>query len=113
MSLLGRFCLVGGVVSGYGLFETISSAGIVSRALIDGPSLALGWLLLLVFEVVYSRRACCRYVSPIGLTYGIVGAVSSVRAQYRLDKCFREGNCHTACLVAYALDVLIKGRAAA
>lgn len=77
MSLLGRFCLVGGVVGGYSLFETISSAGIVSRALIYGRSLALGCLLLLVFEVVYSRRACCRYASPIGLTYGIVGGAAA------------------------------------
>jgi len=51
-------------VGGYTVFETISPTGILSRALIYGPSLALGWvLLLLVFEVVYSRRAWCRYVS--------------------------------------------------
>ncbi|HRF03486.1 NapH/MauN family ferredoxin-type protein [Accumulibacter sp.] len=101
------------VVSGYTVFETISPTGILSRALIYGPSLALGWvLLLLVFEVVYSRRAWCRYVCPIGLTYGIVGAVSPVRVEYRLDKCFHEGDCRKVCLVPHVLDVVIKGRAA-
>ncbi|MCB1942171.1 MAG: NapH/MauN family ferredoxin-type protein [Candidatus Accumulibacter sp.] len=101
------------VVSGYTVFETISPTGILSRALIYGPSLALGWvLLLLAFEVVYSRRAWCRYVCPIGLTYGMVGAISPVRVEYHLEKCFHEGDCRKVCLVPHVLDVVIKGRAA-
>lgn len=100
------------LVSGYTVFETLSPTGILSRALIYGPSLALGWVfLLLVFEVVYSRRAWCRYVCPIGLTYGMVGAVSPLRVEYRLENCFHEGDCRKVCLVPHVLDVVIKGRA--
>ena len=102
------------LVSGYTIFETLSPTGILSRALIYGPSLALGWvLLLLVFEVVYARRAWCRYVCPIGLTYGMVGALSPLRVEYRLEQCFHEGDCRKVCLVPHVLDVVIKGRAAA
>ena len=101
------------LVSGFTVFETISPTGILSRALVYGPSLALGWVfLLLMFEVFYSRRAWCRYVCPIGLTYGMVGAVSPVRVLYRLENCFHEGDCRKVCLVPHVLDVVIKGRAA-
>lgn len=100
------------IVTGYTVFETLSPTGILSRALIYGPSLALAWVfLLLLFEVFYSRRAWCRYVCPIGLTYGMVGTVSPLRIVYRLDKCFHEGDCRKVCLVPHVLDVVIKGRA--
>ncbi|MFO1286655.1 MAG: 4Fe-4S binding protein [Rubrivivax sp.] len=57
--------------TGYTVFEAISPTGIVSRALIYGPGLALLWVAaLLLFEVAISRRAWCRYARPIGLTYG-------------------------------------------
>ena len=98
-------------VTGFTVFETISPTGILSRALIYGPGLALGWILvLLLFEVFYSRRAWCRYVCPIGLTYGAVGTLSPVRVYYRLEHCFHEGDCRKVCLVPHVLDVVIKGR---
>jgi ferredoxin-type protein NapH len=98
-------------VTGYTVFETISPTGILSRALIYGPGLALGWILvLLLFEVFYSRRAWCRYVCPIGLTYGAVGILSPVRVRYRLEHCFHEGDCKKVCLVPHVLDVVVKGR---
>jgi ferredoxin-type protein NapH len=101
------------IATGYTVFETISPTGIVSRALIYGPGLALGWVLaLLAFEVMYSRRAWCRYVCPIGLTYGLVGVFSPVRVTYRLDRCFHEGDCRKVCMVPHVLDHVIKGRAA-
>jgi len=101
------------LVSGYTVFETVSPTGILSRALVYGPSLALGWVfLLLVFEVVYSRRAWCRYVCPIGLTYGMVGTLSPLRVEYRLENCFHEGDCLKVCLVPHVLNVVVKGRAA-
>ena len=100
------------IVTGYTVFETISPTGILSRALIYGPGLSLGWVvLLLMFEVFYSRRAWCRYVCPIGLTYGMVGTLSPVRIVYKLDKCFHEGDCRKVCLVPHVLDMVIKGRA--
>ena len=95
------------------MFEAISPTGIVSRALIYGPGLALLWVLaLLFFEVFFSRRAWCRYACPIGLTYGVVGIFSPVRVKYTLAECFHEGDCRKVCLVPHVLDVVIKGRAA-
>jgi ferredoxin-type protein NapH len=101
------------VITGYTVFETISPVGIVSRALIYGPGLALGWVvLLLLFEVFYSRRAWCRYVCPIGLTYGIVGVFSPLHVTYKLANCHHEGECRKVCEVPHVLDCVIKGRAA-
>lgn len=99
-------------VSGYTIFETLSPTGILSRALIYGPGLALGWVfLLLLFEVFWSRRAWCRYVCPIGLTYGAVGVISPLRISYHVEHCFHEGDCRKVCLVPHVLDVTVKGRA--
>ncbi len=98
--------------TGYTVFESISPTGILSRALIYGPGLALLWVVaLLVFEVFFSRRAWCRYACPIGLTYGVVGIFSPLRVRYKLDGCFHEGDCRKVCLVPHVLDTVIKGRA--
>ena len=100
------------LATGYTVFETLSPTGILSRALIYGPGLALAWvLLLLLFEIFVSRRAWCRYVCPIGVTYGIVGLVSPVRVQYTLKDCHHEGECRKVCMVPHVLDITIKGRA--
>lgn len=98
--------------TGYTVYETISPTGIVSRALIYGPGLAMLWVLaLLAFEVLYSRRAWCRYLCPIGLTYGVVGTFSPVKITYDLEKCFHEQDCRKVCLVPHVLDHVVKGRA--
>lgn len=98
--------------TGYTVYETISPTGIVSRALIYGPGLAMLWVLaLLAFEVLYSRRAWCRYLCPIGLTYGAVGTFSPVKIAYDLEKCFHEQDCRKVCLVPHVLEVVVKGRA--
>ena len=100
------------IVTGYTVFEAISPTGILSRALIYGPGIALLWvLLLLLFEVFVSRRAWCRYVCPIGVTYGVVGLTSPLRVQYTLKDCHHEGECRKVCMVPHVLDVTIKGRA--
>ena len=99
------------LLTGYTVFETISPVGIVSRALIYGPGLSLLWVLaLLLFEVFVSRRAWCRYVCPIGITYGLVGVISPLRVQYSFTDCHHEGDCRKVCLVPHVLDVTIKGR---
>jgi ferredoxin-type protein NapH len=99
-------------VTGYTVYESISPTGILSRALIYGPGLALLWVgLLLLFEIFYSRRAWCRYACPIGLTYGLVGATSPLKVQYHLESCFHEGECRKVCLVPHVLNTVIKGRA--
>jgi ferredoxin-type protein NapH len=102
------------LLTGYTVFETISPTGILSRALIYGPGLALLWILaLLAFEVLLSRRAWCRYVCPIGITYGLVGVISPLRVQYNMQSCHHEGDCRSVCLVPHVLDVTIRGRAKA
>ena len=99
-------------VTGYTVFETISPVGIVSRALVYGPSLALAWVgALLLFEIFYSRRAWCRYACPIGLTYGLVGSLSPLVVEHDLSRCFNDGACRQVCLVPHVLDSTIRGRA--
>jgi len=100
------------LLTGYTVFETISPTGILSRALIYGPGVALLWVLaLLLFEVFVSRRAWCRYACPIGMTYGLVGSVSPLRVVYSLEACLFGGDCRTVCLVPHVLDATIIGRA--
>jgi ferredoxin-type protein NapH len=102
------------LLTGYTVFETFSPTGILSRALIYGPGIALLWVLaLLAFEVLVSRRAWCRYVCPIGMTYGLVGTISPLRVQYNMQSCHHEGDCRKICLVPHVLDVTIRGRAKA
>ena len=100
------------IVTGYTVFETISPTGIISRALIYGPGMALIWVgILLLFEIFVSQRAWCRYVCPIGVTYAIVGTVSPLRVTYHAKDCAHEGDCRAVCLVPHVLSVTIKGRA--
>ena len=99
------------VVTGYTVFETLSPTGILSRALIYGPGLALFWVLaLLLFEVFVSRRAWCRYICPIGLTYGFVGTISPLRVKYNVESCHHEGDCRKVCMVPHVLDATIRMR---
>lgn len=99
-------------LSSYTVFETISPTGILSRALIYGPGLALIWVvLILLFEIFFSRRAWCRYACPIGLTYGLVGHSSPLKVQYHLDGCFHDGACRQVCLVPHVLEVTKRNRA--
>jgi ferredoxin-type protein NapH len=100
------------LVTGHTLFLTLNPIGVLSRALVYGASLALLWVLaLLVFEVVYARRAWCRYVCPIGLTYGVLGAGAPLKVTYDLESCAHEGECRKVCEVSHVLDLTIKGRA--
>lgn len=100
------------VATGYTVFEAVSPVGILSRAMIYGPGLALLWVAgLLAWEVFITRRGWCRYLCPIGLTYGLVGIVSPVRVVYDLRNCYHEGQCRKVCLVPHALEVTKKGYA--
>jgi ferredoxin-type protein NapH len=100
------------LVTGYTVFETISPVGILSRALIYGASWALVFVgVLLLIEVLFIRRFWCRYICPIGLTYGMIGSTSPVVVQYDLKQCFHEGKCRSVCMVPHVIDMTIKGRA--
>lgn len=97
--------------TGYTVYEVISPTGILSRALIYGPSVALFWVaFLLLLETFYSRRLWCRYVCPIGLTYGFVGTLSPLKVNYNIKDCHHEGDCRKVCLVPHVLDWTIRGR---
>jgi ferredoxin-type protein NapH len=100
------------LLTGHTLFLMLNPVGIVSRALIYGPTLALAWVfLVLAFEVFYSKRAWCRYACPIGLTYGLVGSMAPLRVHYNLERCAHEGECRKVCEVPHVLEITIKGRA--
>ena len=100
------------LVTGHTLFLTLNPIGMLSRALVYGPSLALLWVgALLAFEVLYARRAWCRFVCPIGLTYGFVGAKAPLKVTFDLEACAHEGECRKVCEVSHVLDLTIKGRA--
>jgi len=100
------------LVTGHTIFLTLNPIGVLSRAVVYGPSLALGWVfLLLLFELVYSRRAWCRYLCPIGLTYGAIGMKAPWRVVYALEACAHEGECRKVCEVPHVLDLTIRGRA--
>ncbi len=92
--------------SGYTLFETISPVGILSRALTYGTVVGLIWIaLLLLVEIFWSRRFWCRYVCPIGLTYGMAGTIAPVRILHVAENCFHEGKCRDVCLVPHVLEM--------
>ncbi|MCP5366952.1 MAG: NapH/MauN family ferredoxin-type protein [Hyphomicrobiales bacterium] len=98
------------LVTGYTVFEAVSPVGILSRALIYGPGLAMIWVGgLLLIEVFITRRAWCRYICPIGLTYGIVGVTSPVHVKYNIENCLHEGDCRKVCMVPHVLEVTKKG----
>lgn len=99
-------------MTGYTVFEYINPVGIVSRALIYGPTLALLWVgFLLSVEIFFSRRFWCRYACPMGLTYGVIGTAAPVQIKYDLEKCVHEGECRDVCLVPHVLDITKMGYA--
>lgn len=100
------------LVTGYTVFEFISPVGILSRAFTYGVSFALLWVgFLLAIELLYSRRFWCRYICPIGMTYGAVGAFSPVHVTYDMEKCLHEGECRKVCMVPHVLSMTRMGYA--
>ena len=91
--------------SGYLVFETFNVVGILSRAITYGWSLALLWVVVVfAFEVFFSRRAWCRYICPIGTTYGMLGAVSALRIEWN-DNCDHCMVCHDVCFENQVLEI--------
>lgn len=99
------------IFTGYGVFMAINPVGIVSRALIYGVGWTMVWVFILfLFEVFFVRRAWCRYVCPMGLTYGLIGSLSPTQITYHLADCQHEAACHHVCEVPHVLECVKKGR---
>jgi len=91
--------------SGFLVFETFNVVGILSRAIAYGWSLALVWVVIvLAFEVFFSRRAWCTYICPIGTTYGMIGKVSALRIEWN-DNCDHCMVCHDVCFENQVLEI--------
>ncbi len=67
--------------------------------------------MLVFIEIFLIRRFWCRYVCPIGMTYGFIGSVSPVVVEYNLENCLHEGECRKVCLVPHVLEMTKKNRA--
>jgi ferredoxin-type protein NapH len=86
-------------------FENNNVEGIMSRAIAYGWSLGLVWVLVvLAFEVFYSRRAWCTYICPIGTTYGMIGKASALRIEWN-DNCDHCMVCHDVCFENQVLEI--------
>ena len=97
--------LVLSFVSGFLVFETFNVVGILSRFVAYGWSIALVWVLaVLLVEIFYSRRAWCRYICPIGTTYGYLGVVSATRIEWN-DNCDHCMVCHDVCFENQVLEI--------
>jgi len=92
-------------VSGYIVFETISTVGILSRMMAYGWSMALIWVaVVFAIEVFFSRRAWCTYICPIGTTYGMIGKVGALRVEWN-DNCDSCMVCHDVCFENQVLEI--------
>ncbi len=99
------FFLVLALITGYTVFATIIPVAILSRFIVYGPSLMLLWVLaLLVFEVLYSRRAWCRYFCPVGVSYQLIGLLSPLRIKWDRENCSNCKRCQSVCLVPHVLN---------
>jgi len=98
------FFLVMALITGYTIFETINPVAIISRFIVYGPSLMLIWVMaLLIFEILYSRRAWCRYFCPVGVSYQLIGLVSPLRIKWDKEKCSNCKRCQSVCMVPHVL----------
>ncbi len=97
--------LIMSATSGYLVFETFNVVGILSRMFVYGWSLALLWVVaIFLIETFYSRRAWCKYVCPIGTTYGIIGKASALRIEWN-DNCDHCMVCHDVCFENQVLEI--------
>lgn len=90
--------------SGYLIFESFNVVGILSRFIIYGYSAAFFWLVLVLFvEILFSRRAWCRYICPIGTTYSLFPGLTKIAWDKNLcDHC---QVCFDVCFVNDVLEV--------
>lgn len=91
--------------SGYLVFEVFNVVGILSRFIAYGWSLALLWVVVVfLIEVFFARRAWCKYICPIGTTYGLLGPISATRIEWN-DRCDHCMVCHDVCFEKQVLEL--------
>jgi ferredoxin-type protein NapH len=91
--------------SGYLVFETFNVVGILSRMIVYGWSVAFIWVVVVFgIEVFFSRRAWCKYICPIGTTYGYIGKASALRIEWN-DNCDHCMVCHDICFENQVLEI--------
>ena len=100
------------LITGFTVFETINPVAIISRFIVYGPSLMLLWVAaLLIFEILYSRRAWCRYFCPVGVSYQLIGLMSPLRIKWDKESCSNCKRCQSVCLAPLVLtDCVNKGK---
>ncbi len=97
--------LVLALITGFTVFETINPVAIISRFIVYGPSLMLLWVMaLLIFEILFSRRAWCRYFCPVGVSYQLIGLMSPLRIKWDRENCSNCKRCQSVCLVPHVLN---------
>lgn len=91
--------------SGFLVFELINVVGILSRFIAYGWSVALSWVLaVFLIEVFFARRAWCKYLCPIGTTYGYLGIAGATRVEWN-DNCDHCMVCHDVCFENQVLEL--------
>jgi len=97
--------LLAAFLDGYLVFEVINPIGIISRFITYGWSLALVWVVvILLFEIFYSRRGWCKYICPVGTTYNFVGWIGLTRLKWDMDKCDHCSACIAVCPEEHVLE---------
>jgi ferredoxin-type protein NapH len=100
--------LVLALITGFTVFETINPVAIISRFIVYGPSLMLLWVMaLLIFEILFSRRAWCRYFCPVGVSYQLIGLMSPLRIKWDKENCSNCKRCQSVCLVPHVLNASV------
>jgi len=99
--------LAAAAIDGYLVFEVINPIGIISRFITYGWTLGIVWVvILLAFEIFFSRRAWCTYVCPVGTTYNFLGWISMTKPKWDMDKCDHCNACIRACPEDHVLEFI-------
>ncbi len=99
--------LIAAAIDGFLVFEVINPIGIISRFITYGWSLALVFvIIILLFEIFFTRRGWCKYICPVGTTYNFLGWISLTRLKWDMDKCDHCSACIAVCPEDHVLEFI-------